>query len=229
MSDNVRSEHARKKRRIAPQWPGLEHERALAKQGHRLIAGIDEAGRGAWAGPVYAAAALLPVERPDLVCALRGVKDSKQLSARRREALFDIVDKEALSTGVGTASAEEIDALGIAAATRLAMARALENLSRAPEALIIDYVKLPDIALPQRSLPKADQRCLSVAAASIVAKVSRDRYMVELDKRYPGYGFAQHKGYGTAAHRWALSDLGPSPVHRMSWAPLRVIPQEAAP
>jgi ribonuclease HII len=201
----------------------------LAEQGYRLIAGVDEAGRGAWAGPVYAAAALLPVERPDLLCALEGVKDSKQLSPRRREALLDVVSQVALSVGVGNASAGEIDELGIAAATRLAMARALEKLSPSPQALIIDYVPLPDIALPQRALPKADQRCLSVAAASIAAKVNRDRWMVELDAQYPGYGFAQHKGYGTAAHRCALAQLGPSPVHRMSWAPMRAIPEEPAP
>jgi ribonuclease HII len=213
----------------APKEPGLEHERALAEQGYRLIAGVDEAGRGAWAGPVYAAAALLPVERPDLLCALEGVKDSKQLSPRRREALLDVVSQVALSVGVGNASAGEIDELGIAAATRLAMARALEKLSPSPQALIIDYVSLPDIALPQRALPKADQRCLSVAAASIAAKVSRDRWMVELDAQYPGYGFAQHKGYGTVIHRCALAELGPSPIHRMSWAPLRVTAEESAP
>jgi len=218
-----------KKQRIASKRPTLDHERALSKQGYRLIAGVDEAGRGAWAGPVYAAAALLPMERPDLLDALNGVKDSKQLSPRRREALLESVAQVALSVGVGNATAEEIDRLGIVAATRLAMKRALEKLSPAPEVLIVDYVELPNVALPQRSLPKADQRCLSVAAASIAAKVSRDRWMVELDKQFPGYGFAQHKGYGTAAHRWALTQLGPSPVHRMSWAPLRVAPEESAP
>jgi ribonuclease HII len=163
------------------------------------------------------------------LCALEGVKDSKQLSPRRREALLDVVSQVALSVGVGNASAGEIDELGIAAATRLAMARALEKLSPSPQALIIDYVSLPDIALPQRALPKADQRCLSVAAASIAAKVSRDRWMVELDAQYPGYGFAQHKGYGTVIHRCALAELGPSPIHRMSWAPLRVTAEESAP
>ena len=221
-------EHS-KKPRIAPERPALDHELALAKQGYRLIAGVDEAGRGAWAGPVYAAAALLPVEQPDLLDALDGVKDSKQLSPRRRETLLEIVAQVALSVGVGNATAREIDELGIVAATRLAMMRALDKLSPSPEALIVDYMELPGVALPQRSLPKADQRCLSVAAASIAAKVSRDRWMVELDKQYPGYGFAQHKGYGTAAHRWALAKLGPSPIHRMSWAPLRATPEESRP
>jgi ribonuclease HII len=224
MRDDARDQHT-----TAPRWPGLEHERSLVKQGYRLIAGVDEAGRGAWAGPVYAAAALLPVERPDLLCALDGVKDSKQLSPRRREALLDVVSQVALSLGVGNASAGEIDELGIAAATRLAMARALEKLAPSPQALIIDYVALPDVALPQRALPKADLRCLSVAAASIAAKVSRDRWMIELDAQYPGYGFARHKGYGTVAHRCALAELGPSPIHRMSWAPLRATPEESAP
>jgi ribonuclease HII len=217
---------ARNQRTPASKEPGLEHERALAEQGYRLIAGVDEAGRGAWAGPVYAAAALLPMERPDLLCALDGVKDSKLLSPRRRETLLDVVSQVALSVGVGNASAAEIDALGIVAATRLAMARALEMLSPSPQALIIDYIPLPNIALPQRALPKADQRCLSVAAASIVAKVSRDRWMIELDAQYPGYGFARHKGYGTVAHRCALAELGPSPIHRMSWAPLRATPEQ---
>ncbi len=201
--------------------PGLDQERALQDQGYRLIAGIDEAGRGAWAGPVYAAAVILPLERPDLRVVLNGVADSKQLTPRRREHLLQAIYDVALSVGVGTATAAEIDAVGIAPATRLAMKRAVEALFPSPEALVIDYIPLPEVALPQRALPKADQHCLSVAAASIVAKVSRDRWMVALDGQHPGYDFARHKGYGTAAHRSALAELGPSPVHRMSWAPLQ--------
>lgn len=200
---------------------GLEHERALQSQGFRLVAGVDEAGRGAWAGPVYAAAVILPLDRPDLRDRLNGVADSKQLSPNRRESLFEVIGGEALSVGVGTASASKVDKFGVLYATRLAMKRAIDALSLFPEALLLDFVKLPEVALPQHSLPKADQHCLTVAAASIVAKVSRDRWMVELNKRYPGYGFSRHKGYGTAAHRLALASLGPSPVHRMSWAPLR--------
>jgi ribonuclease HII len=202
--------------------PGLDHEKALWSQGYRLIAGIDEAGRGAWAGPVYAAAVVLPLDRPDLHDALEGVTDSKQLSPRRRVALLEVIYQIALSVGVGTATAAEVDALGIVPANRLSMARAVAALSSSPDFLLIDYLRLPQVDLPQRSAPKADQRCLSVAAASIVAKVRRDQWMVQLDERYPGYGFARHKGYGTAAHRSALARLGPSPVHRMSWAPLRV-------
>jgi len=209
--------------------PGLDQERALLEQGYRLIAGIDEAGRGAWAGPVYAAAVILPLDRPDLSQVLRGVADSKQLSPQRREALLQVIYAVALSVGVGTAAAAEIDALGIVPATRLAMKRAIDVLSPAPQALLLDYVQLLEIDLPQRSLPKADQRCLSVAAASIVAKVSRDRWMVELHSQHPGYGFARHKGYGTADHRSALARLGPSPVHRLSWTPLRPCARERTP
>jgi ribonuclease HII len=201
--------------------PGLDKERALLERGFSLIAGIDEAGRGAWAGPVYAAAVILPLERPDLREALDGVADSKQLSPARREALLPIVYDVAVSVGVASAAADEIDRLGIVAATRLAMARAIEVLSPSPQALLLDHIRLPEVALPQQSLPKADLHCLSVAAASIVAKVSRDHWMVALHKQYPGYWFSHHKGYGTAAHREALARLGPSPVHRMSWAPLR--------
>jgi ribonuclease HII len=116
-----------------------------------------------------------------------------------------------------------IDALGILPATRLAMQRAVAALTPAPDALLLDYVRLPEVALPQRALPKADDHCLTVAAASIVAKVCRDQWMVALDARHPGYGFARHKGYGTAAHRAALARLGPSPFHRMSWMPLRAL------
>ena len=207
------------------QRPDLEQERGLLREGYGLIAGIDEAGRGAWAGPVYAGAAILPLERPDLRDALEGVTDSKLLSPRRREAFLPLIDDVALAVSVGAATAAEVDALGIVPATRLAMRRAVDALSPPPDALLLDYVALPQVDLPQRSLPKADLRCLSVAAASIVAKVSRDRWMVELDAACPGYDFARHKGYGTAAHRAALARLGPSPFHRMSWAPLRALGQ----
>ncbi len=201
--------------------PNLIEEKKLLDQGFRLVAGLDEAGRGAWAGPVYAAAAILPLERGDLLEALQGVTDSKRLSPRRREALLPMIHQVALAVGVGWAGPGEIDQAGIVPAVRLAMGRAIEALSPAPQALLVDYVRLSNVALPQSVLPKADLRCLSVAAASIVAKVSRDRFMCRLDQRHPGYGFAQHKGYGTPAHRQALQRLGPSPVHRMSWAPLQ--------
>ncbi len=184
------------------------------------MAGLDEAGRGAWAGPVVAAAVILPPEPARLRRHLAGVRDSKALTPAEREALFPEILRVALAVGVGMAGPEEIDAMGIVPATRRAMERALEALGVAPEALIVDALSLP-IPLPQRVLVQADARCLSVAAASIVAKVTRDRWMVEMDRVYPGYGFAGHKGYGTPAHRRALQEHGPSPIHRRSFAPVR--------
>jgi ribonuclease HII len=202
-------------------WPRLDHERTFLAQGYRLVAGLDEAGRGAWAGPVYAAAVVLPLDLPDLSEVLVGVADSKQLSPQRREALLPTIYEVALGVGVGWATAAEIDGWGIVGATCRAMERAILDLSPAPEALLLDHIRLPKVSLPQQSLPKADQICLSVAAASIVAKVTRDRFMVALNERLPGYAFARHKGYGTVEHRTALARLGPSPVHRVSWAPFQ--------
>jgi ribonuclease HII len=207
--------------------PDLTQELALRAAGYRRIAGIDEVGRGAWAGPVCAAAVVLPLDRTDLADALSGVRDSKQLSPARREALLPLIQEIAEMASVGWASPAEVDTLGIAAATRQAMARAVAELNGQADALLIDYVRLPEVALPQRAFPKADARCLSVAAASIVAKVARDRLMAALDGDWPGYGFARHKGYGTRAHRRALERLGPSPVHRMSWRPLQAISRRA--
>ena len=201
--------------------PDLSEERALLAAGYQRIAGIDEAGRGAWAGPICAAAVVLPLDRPNLAELLSGVRDSKLLSPARREALLPVIEDVALTVGVGWANPAEIDEVGIAPATRQAMLRALSSLDGQVSALLIDYVRLPESTLHQRALPKADTRCLSVAAASIVAKVTRDRLMVELDEDLPGYGFARHKGYGTRQHSHALSQLGPSPAHRMSWQPLR--------
>jgi ribonuclease HII len=200
--------------------PDLAEETGLLACGYRRIAGVDEAGRGAWAGPVYAAAVVLPLERPDLSRLLADVRDSKGLSPLQREALSARIREVALAVGVGWAEVAEIDALGILPATRRAMARAVGGLALPADALLIDYVRLPEIGLPQRSLPRADACCLSVAAASIIAKVERDRRMTELDREYPGYGFARHKGYGTPQHRRALQQLGPSPIHRRTWRPL---------
>ena len=203
--------------------PDMRQERALMRQGHILVAGIDEAGRGAWAGPVVAAAVILP-DRAMRVPALRGVRDSKLLTPLQREALFDPIHQSALAVGVGMASHAEIDDMGIVLTTRLAMRRAIEMLLPAPDALLIDALKLPDVPLPQRVLFHADALCLSVAAASIVAKVTRDHLMVGLDTQYPSYGFARHKGYGTALHQQALSQFGPSAVHRMTFEPVRRLP-----
>jgi len=201
--------------------PTLEAELALLVQGYRFIAGVDEAGRGAWAGPVVAAAAILSLSCPKMTQMLDGVRDSKQLTPLQRETQFDIICRSASDLGVGLATAAEIDEIGIVPATRLAMQRALAHLSLPPDHLVIDYVHLPDVATPQLVEPKADSRYLSVAAASIIAKVFRDRLMVKYEERYAGYGFATHKGYGTVAHRAALALLGPTPLHRMSFAPLK--------
>lgn len=193
----------------------------MRQTGCRRVAGIDEAGRGPWAGPVCAAAVVLPLGDRGLRECLSGVRDSKLLSpAQRTDALSRIVDV-AESIGLGWALSAEVDAAGIVVATQRAMARALARLRGGAEGLLIDFVSLPECDLPQRSLAKADARCLSVAAASIVAKVARDRLMARLDRAYPGYGFAAHKGYGTPMHAHSLASLGPCPIHRMSWEPLR--------
>jgi ribonuclease HII len=201
--------------------PTLEIEMALHAQGYHFVAGLDEAGRGAWAGPVVAAAVVLPLDQPDLRETLDGVRDSKLLSPIRRNALFDAIQQVALGVGVGVSAPRVIDRDGIVPATRRAMRRALAQLSPQPQHLIIDYLKLPTVPLPQNTIPKADVCSLSVSAASIIAKVTRDRLMVLLDTRYRDYGFARHKGYGTAVHRAALALLGPSAIHRMSFSPLR--------
>ncbi len=204
--------------------PNLALERRLRAKGHTLIAGIDEAGRGAWAGPVVAAAVILPLDRPGLRAALKGVNDSKRLTVRQRERLFIVIHEVALAVGVGDAGPGEIDRDGIVPATRAAMERAVTMLSPSPDALLIDAVNLQSvIALPQRSLPYGDSLSLSIAAASIVAKVSRDRALAALDARHPGYGFARHKGYGTAAHHAALKHLGVTETHRQSYAPVRAL------
>jgi ribonuclease HII len=205
----------------SPLIPNLSEEYALCTAGHTHVAGLDEAGRGAWAGPVCAAAVVLPLDCPDLPDLLTGVRDSKQVSPARREALLPIIVKVADAVGVGWSTPAEVDEQGIISATRQAMARAVEQLDVRVDALLVDYVHLPGIHLPQRAIPKADVHCLSVAAASIVAKVKRDQLMVTLDADFPGYGLARHKGYGTRQHREALMRLGPSSIHRISWRPLR--------
>jgi ribonuclease HII len=201
--------------------PDLCEEMALCNQGYRLIAGLDEAGRGSWAGPVVAGAVILPLDMPDLVGQLEGVRDSKELTPRQRDRLLERIRATALAMGVGVASPTLIDVLGIVPATRLAMGAALRELPLPPDALLIDALPLPDCTLPQRWLIHGDRLCLSIAAASIVAKVTRDRLMVDLEVTHPGYGFARHKGYGTPQHRQALANLGPSSLHRFSFAPIR--------
>ena len=202
--------------------PTLAVEFALWQQGVSRIAGLDEAGRGAWAGPVSAAAVILS-PAADLIERLRGVRDSKQMTARQRAFWAEKIREAALAWGVGFASCTEIDEIGIVPATRLAMRRALQRLELAPEHLLIDALRLPEVALPQTAVIKGDASILSIAAASVLAKTERDAWMVKLECDYPGYGFARHKGYGTAAHRAALESLGACAEHRMSFKPLREI------
>jgi len=198
---------------------------ALYRQGYRLVAGLDEAGRGAWAGPVVAGAVILPLDHDGLTQALAGVRDSKTLHPSARERLYEIIQAQALAIGVGMVPARQIDRLGIVPATKEAMALAIARLSCPPDFLLVDFLSLPRLEYPQKSIVHGDALSLSIAAASIVAKVSRDRFMVELDGQYPGYGFASHKGYGTSQHRAALARLGPSPIHRLSYAPVKAAMQ----
>lgn len=203
--------------------PDLENEIALLRQGYRFIAGLDEAGRGAWAGPVVAAAVILPPDRPDLAKLLTGLNDSKRLSPRRREQFFDLIQEFAIGVSVGLAAPGLVDELNVVRATRYAMQQAVAGLAPAPDYLLIDHLRLPTVNLPQHAFPKADRLSLSVAAASIVAKVSRDQLMVQFSREYPGYAFERHKGYGTAIHRAALAARGPCPLHRMSYSPLKIL------
>jgi ribonuclease HII len=202
--------------RLIPPKPDFKFEIALWEDGCRSVAGIDEAGRGALAGPVAAAAVVFPPD-PQLVENLTGVRDSKQMSPAQRTNWAKRLQEINLAWAVGYASAEEIDAFGILPATRLAACRAIEALSVQPEHLLLDYIKLEELPTAQTSLVKGDARSLSIAAASIMAKTGRDSYMRTLEEQYPGYGFARHKGYGTAAHRAALEQLGPCPEHRRTF------------
>jgi len=200
--------------------PDLEFELPLWQSGLVLVAGLDEAGRGAWAGPVSAGAVILPAE-PDIQRRLSGVRDSKQMTPGQREYWAVEIRELALAWHVGFSTQEEIDAMGIVPATHLAMRRALMGLCVIPQHLLIDALLLWEEDLPQTSLIKGDSRSLSIAAASVLAKVARDTFMVEQEESYPGYGFARHKGYGTRMHRAALDDLGPCPLHRRSFRPIR--------
>ena len=201
--------------------PDLERELKLVSAGHRYVAGIDEAGRGALAGPVVAAAVILPIDRFDLARALSEVRDSKQLSPASRQRCMKNIREIAVAVGIGEASPREVDDLGLLPATRAAMQRAVEALDPQPSHLLIDHIRIPELELPQDPITRGDQSVLSIAAASVVAKVWRDQLMTELSKPYAGYGFERHKGYGTELHRRALTRLGPCPEHRHSYAPVR--------
>lgn len=199
--------------------PDFDQEDKASKQGYELIAGVDEAGRGPLAGPVVAAAVVLP--RPMCSPWLGMVRDSKEITAGKRDILFDLINKESLAVGVGIISHTIIDSMNILKATHLAMKQAVDNLSLCPQFLLIDGLILPECAISQKGIIRGDKLSLSVACASIVAKVTRDRIMVDMDKMYPGYGFARHKGYGTREHLDCLNRLGSLPIHRLSFAPVR--------
>ena len=204
---------------LLPPRPDLAFETALWEQGKRRVAGIDEAGRGAWAGPVSAGVVILPADQA-LFNILDGVRDSKEMRPLERSRWAEVIRARAAAWAVGMASCGEIDELGILPATRLAVQRALEQICPQPEHLLVDYLALPLVKIPQTAIVKGDARSLSIAAASILAKTSRDALLVEMDQEYPGYGLGCHKGYGTSAHRGALERQGPCPAHRMSFRPL---------
>jgi ribonuclease HII len=191
------------------------------RRGQYPVAGRDEVGRGAQAGPVYAAAVVLPVGRFDLARALAEVRDSKQLTARQRRRCADEIRRLALAWALGVATSDEVDAVGPLEATRLAMRRAFDGLTLPPRHILIDHLLLPDMPCDQTPVTHGDASVLSIAAASVLAKVARDQAMEDLAHIYPTYGFSRHKGYGTAAHLRALRRWGPCPIHRLSFAPVR--------
>lgn len=189
-----------------------EIEEEIYSSGYSIICGVDEAGRGPLAGPVCAAAVILP--KGEII---EGLNDSKKLSPKKREELFDIITAKSVSHGIAFASVEEIEELNILNATYLAMNRAIAMLNRTPEIALIDGNRNSGIQVPSKCVVKGDSKCADIAAASILAKVTRDRYMLSLHEQYPQYGFDAHKGYGTAAHYAAIRQFGPCPAHRMSF------------
>ena len=214
------------KRSTPIQLPTQQEEARLHRQGYRRVAGVDEVGRGPLAGPVVAAAVVLPPLRSRGRRDLSLIRDSKQLTPAQRQRAAALVEEIAHGIGVGAASAEEIDRLGIVAATRQAMTLALERLPQPPDYLLIDALPLAWRGLPCGAIVHGDRLCTAIAAASVMAKVHRDALMREMDERHQGYGFARHKGYASVAHLAALRALGPSPIHRRSFSPLR--PRQAS-
>jgi ribonuclease HII len=203
--------------------PSFIEEERLAAQGYRLIAGVDEVGRGALAGPVVAAAVILP---NNIKAAwFDEVRDSKLLTPAKRERLYLQIREVAVAVGIGEAPHSIVDSQGVVRATRIAMKQAIEQLSPSPESLLIDYLHLPEINLPQKGIVHGDNLSFSIACASIIAKVARDRIMVEFDRDFPGYGMARHKGYGTRQHVSCLLRLGACAIHRRSFRPVREITQ----
>lgn len=199
------------------QNPDLTFENELWSA-YRFIAGLDEAGRGALAGPVCVGTVILPHDHPHLARTLSGVRDSKQLTPRRRSALVPEIREAALASGIGFASAEEIDRMGIVPATRLAASRALESLHIFPDYLLTDFrLELPEVDIHQTAIVKGDAISLTIACASVLAKTARDEWMCGLSSEYPEYDFSRHKGYGTSLHRNMIGALGHSPIHRKTF------------
>ena len=187
-------------------------EKQLHREGYTLVCGVDEAGRGPLAGPVCAAAVILPED-----CDLPGLNDSKKLTEKKREALYGQIVEKAVACGIAFSSVEEIEEINILSAALLAMNRAIEKLPRKPDIALIDGNTTRDIKVPARSIVGGDGKCACIAAASVLAKVTRDRLMLDMAKEYPQYAFEKHKGYGTRVHYAALEEYGPSPIHRMSF------------
>ncbi len=189
-----------------------EYENLLKEKGYKAVCGIDEAGRGPLAGPVFAAAVILPDDLGEL-----GINDSKKLSEKKRDALFDVIKEKAIAWSVASAGEQEIDEINILNATFLAMKRAVEGLPVKPDIALVDGNRKPGTGIEEMTLVKGDSKSISIAAASILAKVSRDRYLLELDEKYPEYQFKKHKGYPTALHYEMIKEHGISPVHRLSF------------
>lgn len=200
--------------------PDLRYERKLWRTGIEAVAGVDEAGVGPMAGPVVAAAVVFPPETY-----IKGVHDSKQLLAEKREELHEVIRSQAITFGIGIAEVEEIDRLNIYWATMKAIERALGALAQAPGHVLVDGRKVPGLAIPQTHIVGGDRKSFCIAAASIIAKVTRDRMMCEFDRLYPGYRFAEHKGYCTPQHLRIVEQLGPSPIHRRSFSPVALAAQ----
>jgi ribonuclease HII len=213
MRESPRRRRARQLTPVDPSPTDLSiHEKALHAEGFRVLAGVDEAGRGCLAGPVVAAAVILPP-----ACDLPGLNDSKQLSKKERDRFYDAIRASARAVAVGAVDAGEIDRINILEAALKAMRIAVEELCVKPECLLIDGPFEIDHLLPQRAITKGDARSFTIAAASVIAKVTRDRMMVELEKIYPAFSFSVHKGYGTARHLEELSRHGPTPIHRLTF------------
>ncbi len=190
----------------------LAFEKIAHNSGFIYVAGVDEVGRGPLAGPVMAAAVILPTGLH-----ISGIDDSKKLSPQKLEILFDVISARAIAIGIGVIEPDIIDRINILQATRLAMLNAVEQLKQQPDYLLIDGITPINTTIPQKTIKKGDSLSISIAAASIIAKVTRDRLMVEMDRLYPGYGFAGHKGYGSSLHMEAIRRLGPSPIHRLTF------------